>query len=245
METTLDSLFAGQIKLLQPKEGYRFSVDAPILASWVKLKRGERVIELGTGNGVIAVILARKFKEVSEIVAVEVQRELAELAKKNLELNGVSGWTWVLEMDVRECHRCLQAQSFDVVVSNPPYFPKDHGRLNLHTQEVLARHEVLGTLEDFLKATSYLLKDGGRCYYIYPPERLMRLLFAMKAERLEPKRLKFVHPKPGEPSRMVLVEAVKGAKEGLRVEPPLFIFDQKGGYTQEMKPVIFELEDGR
>lgn len=243
METTLDSLFSGQIILLQPKEGYRFSVDAPILASWVKLKRGERAVELGTGNGVIAVILARKFKE-SEIVALEVQRELAELAKKNVELNGVSEWTRVLEMDVRECRKYLQAQSFDVVVSNPPYFPKGHGRLNLHTQEVLARHEVLATVEDFLRASSYLLKDGGRCYYIYPPERLLRLLFAMKAERLEPKRLKFVHPKPGKPSRMVLVEAVKGAKEGLRVEPPLFVFDQKGGYTQEMRSVIFELEEG-
>lgn len=244
MEITLDSLFSGQIKLLQPKEGYRFSVDAPLLASWVKLKRGEKAIELGTGNGVIAVILAKKFKE-SEIVALEVQKELVALAKKNVELNGVSERTKVLQMDIRECQKYFQAQGFDVVVSNPPYFPKGHGRLNLHTQEVLARHEVLGTLEDFLRASSYLLKDGGRCYYIYPPERLLRLLSAMKAERLEPKRLRFVHPRLGEPSRMVLVEAIKGAKEGLKVEPPLFIFDQKGGYTEEMVPIIFQLEEGR
>jgi len=244
METTLDSLFSGRIKLLQPKEGYRFSVDAPILASWVKVKRGEKALELGTGNGVIAVILARKFKEL-EIVALEVQKELAELAKKNAELNGVSERMRVLEMDVKECHRHLEAQGFDLVVCNPPYFPKGHGRLSLHTQEVLARHEVLGTIEDFLRASSYLLKYGGRCYYIYPPERLLRLLYAMKAHKLEPKRLRFVHPSPGKPSRMVLVEAVKGAKEGLKVESPLFIFDQKGGYTHEMWPIIFQLEEGK
>ncbi len=242
MKTSLDSLFCGQIKLLQPLRGYRFSVDAPILASFVAIRRGERVVELGTGNGVILIILAKKNPGVSRMVGIEVQEELVQLAEKNVRLNGLSGLIEVIQGDIRDCRKIFGPQSFEVVVCNPPYYPPEGGRINPEDQKAIARHEVMGTIGDFLDATAFLLGEGGRSYYIYPSRRAVTLLWEMRKRRLEPKRLRWVHSKAGEPARMVLVEAIKGAREGLEVEAPLVIFDPEGRYTEEMTPILFKLE---
>lgn len=241
-EVTLDGLFGGKVKLLQPRRGYRFSVDAPILASFVTLREGDRVIELGTGNGVILIILGKKGIKASRMVGVEIQPELAELARRNAELNCLSGLIEVIHGDIRECRRIFGPQGFDVVISNPPYYPVPSGRLNIEDKRALARHEVAGTLSDFLDATSYLLRDRGRCFYIYPAKRAITLFWEMKKRGLEPKRLRWVHSRAGEGARMVLVEGVKGGGEGLEVEPPLVIFDPQGDYTPQMGPILFDLE---
>ena len=243
MKWTLDGLFQGEIKLFQPSDGYRFSIDAPILASFVKVKKGEKLIELGTGNGVILIILGKKYPHLEELWGIEIQRELFELAQKNISLNGISDRIRVIEGDVREIERYFSPQSFQVVISNPPYYPTSSGRINPEDKKAMARHEILGTIEDFLNATSYLLKEKGRCYFIYPQKRAVTLLVEMRKRRLEPKKIRFVHPKPKEEAKMVLVEGIKGGKEGLVVEPPLYIFDQKGSYTEEMTPIIFKLKE--
>lgn len=243
MKWTLDGLFQGEIKLFQPIDGYRFSIDAPILASFVKVKKGERLIELGTGNGVILIILGKKYPHLEELWGIEIQRELFELAQKNISLNGISDRIRVIEGDVREIERYFSPQSFQVVISNPPYYPTSSGRINPEDKKAMARHEILGTIEDFLNAAFYLLKEKGRCYFIYPQKRAVTLLVEMRKRRLEPKKIRFVHPKPKEEAKMVLVEGIKGGKEGLVVEPPLYIFDQKGSYTEEMTPIIFKLKE--
>lgn len=241
-EVTLDGLFSGRVKLLQPRRGYRFSVDAPILASFVRVRRGERVVELGTGNGVILIILGVKGVKASRMVGIEIQPELAELAKRNVDLNGLGGLIEVIQGDIRECRRIFGPQGFDVVISNPPYHPLPSGRLNPEDERALARHEVTGTIGDFLDATLYLLRDRGRCFYIYPAKRAVTLLCEMRRRGIEPKRVRWVHSREGEGARMVLVEAVKGGGEGLEVEPPLVIFDREGNYTPEMDPILFRLE---
>ena len=245
-EFTRDGLFRGELQFLQPRQGYRFSVDAPLLASFVKLKRGDRVIDLGTGCGVILVILARRFPKVRELVGVEVQEGLAELARRNAELNGVGNLIRIVRGDIRECRKNFAPETFDVVVSNPPYYPSEGGRVNPGDEVAIARHEVMATMADFAEATRYLLKGGGRCYFVYPARRAVNILTEMRQRRLEPKRLRWVHPRPGEEARMVLVEGVKGAGEGVAVEPPLFIHDSQGNYTPEMERVLFrlEVEDG-
>ena len=241
-DVTFDSLFSGAIKLLQHRRGYRFSVDAPILASFVRLKRGERVVDLGTGNGVILLILARRFPQAGEMVGVEIQEGLAELASRNVELNGLGGLIRVLHGDIRECRRLFGPESFDVVVSNPPYYPLGRGRINPEDERAIARHEVMATVGDVVEASRYLLKGGGRVYYVYPARRAVTLLAEMRRRSIEPKRMRWVHPFPAKGAEMVLVEGVKGAKEGLEVEPPLVVQDAEGGYTEEMERVLFKLE---
>ncbi len=243
MKWTLDGLFEGKVKLFQPSNGYRFSVDAPILASFVRVKPGERLIDLGTGNGVILIIIGKKYSQIKELWGIEIQKDLFELAKENVKMNGLSERIRVIEGDVREIDHHFSPQSFQVVISNPPYYPTSSGRINPENKKAMARHEILGTIEDFLNATSYLLKEKGRCYFIYPTKRAITLLVEMRKRRLEPKRLRFVHPKPEEEAKMVLVEGIKGGREGLVVEPPLYIFDQKGSYTEEMTPIIFKLKE--
>lgn len=243
MKWTFDGLFEGEIKFLQPRDGYRFSVDAPILAFFVKIKGEERIIDLGTGNGVILIILGKKYPHLKELWGIEIQRELFELAQENVKLNGLSERIRVIQGDVREIKRYFSPQSFQVVISNPPYYPVSWGRINPQDKKALARHEILGTIEDFLEATSYLLKERGRCYFIYPQKRAITLFVEMRKRRLEPKRLRFVHPKPKEEAKMVLIEGLKGGGEGLVVEPPLYIFDEKGSYTEEMTPIIFKLKE--
>ena len=243
MKWTLDGLFQGEIKLFQPSDGYRFSIDAPILASFVKVKKGEKLIELGTGNGVILIILGKKYSYLEELWGIEIQRDLFELAQENVKMNGLSERIRIIEGDVKEIERHFSPQSFQVVVSNPPYYPASSGRINPENKKALARHEIMGTIEDFLNATSYLLKEKGRCYFIYPQKRAITLLVEMRKRRLEPKKIRFVHPKPKEEAKMVLVEGIKGGKEGLVVEPPLYIFDEKGSYTEEMTPIIFKLKE--
>ncbi len=241
---TLDGLFQGALKIIQRREGYRFSVDAPLLASFVRLKRGERVVDLGTGSGVILLILAKRYPQVGELVGVEIQQELVELARRNVILNEMEGLIRIVHGDIRGIKNFFDAGSFDVVVSNPPYYPLHERRSGYLSQRAMARHEVAGGIREVMVASSYLLREGGRGYFIYPSRRAATLIHQMREARLEPKRMRWVHSFEGEPAKMVMVQGVKGAGEGLEVEPPLFIFRSPGEYTQEMETVLFRLKEG-
>ena len=241
-DETLDGLFQGALKIIQKREGYRFSVDAPLLASFVKLKRGERVVDLGTGSGVILLILRKRYPEAGELVGVEIQQELVELARRNVILNEMEGLIRIVHGDIRGIKKIFGAGSFDVVVSNPPYYPLQ--RKNLLSQRAMARHEVAGGIREVMAASSYLLREGGRGYFIYPSRRAATLILEMREARLEPKRMRWVHSFEGKPAKMVMVQGVKGSGEGLEVDPPLFLFRSPGEYTQEMETVLFRLKEG-
>lgn len=251
MEATLDSIKG--INLFQPKKGYRFSVDALLLENFISAKRLHRGIELGTGSGIISILLAKRYKN-AKIFAVEIQKPIAQCAEQNIKINKLEGRVEVLREDIRNLRKVFPVNKFDFVFSNPPFRKTKTGLLSINKERAIARHEIKITLPDLIHTAAYLLKHTGRFYLIYHPFRLIELIGLLKKARLEPKRMRFVHSrrvgpclpagrsptKSGEEAKMVLVEAVKGSGPWLKIEPPFYIYKKGSEYTTEMKKVYGE-----
>jgi len=233
-EYTLDSFFEGHLKVYQHKNGYRFGIDAFILANFVHLKKGETVLELGTGCGIISLILVYKFPQVKRIIGIEIQPSLVSLARKNVKLNKRENLVEIAQVDIKELKEKFPHANFDVVVSNPPYYSLKRGRLNPDTEKAIARHEIKSSLLDIVKTGQYMLKEKGRLYFIYPAFRCEHLFVTLRNYNLEPKRLRFVHPYTKKEANFVLVEAIKGGKEEVKVEFPLIIYEKQAEYTPEV-----------
>lgn len=229
--TTLDGL--RDIKALQNREGYRFSVDALLLYSFVGVRYARGIADLGTGSGIIGLLLARKYRS-AHVLLVELQESLFTLAQKNIGINGLGDRVAAVLADIRDIRRVLSPISFDVVVSNPPFRKPVTGRISSDEERAVARHELKITLPDLAAAAAYLLKEKGRFFMIYHPERFAETLDTLRASRLEPKRIRFVHNDPTAVSKMVLIEAVKDGQPGMKVDPPLFLYKPDGSYTDEV-----------
>jgi tRNA1Val (adenine37-N6)-methyltransferase len=236
----LHELFDGRLKLYQPVRGYRFSVDSLLLAGFARGRCAGFVADLGAGCGVLPLLLARR-DGVVHVTAVEIQQELADLVRRNSELNGCSGKISVLCGDVRAIKKVALPESFDAVVTNPPFYPVASGRINPLAQKAAARHEVHGGLDDFIAAGAYLLKRGGRCMAVYSAARLADLLVGLRKKSLEPKTLQFVHARSNEPAAMVLAEAVKGAGAEMKIEPPLVLYESQGVYSGQARELFASL----
>jgi tRNA1Val (adenine37-N6)-methyltransferase len=232
---TLDTFLGGRLRVAQERDGYRFSLDAVLLADFVRLRGGERVVDLGTGNGIIPLILAQKREDAGEIVGVEIQKRLAALAQKNVQNNGLEDLIHICQGDIKEIGDLFPPSSFDVVVTNPPYYRVLSGRVNPASQKAIARHEVMCTLDDMLQAARYLLKAGGRIAVIFPAHRSVTLLASLRSAMLEPKVLRWVYSREKEDAKFILTEAYKQGGEGVEVLPPLIVYSQDGTYTSEMK----------
>ncbi|MBW2148064.1 MAG: tRNA1(Val) (adenine(37)-N6)-methyltransferase [Deltaproteobacteria bacterium] len=237
-DESLDELFRGRLKILQKKEGYRFSMDSVILARFARARPGDRIIDLGAGCGVISLIMAMDGKA-SSLDAVEIQEELADLARRNVRINKMEHLIRVHCADVLHSRSLFPPHIFGLVVSNPPFRRLDAGTINPHPQKALARHEIAGSLKAVLDASRYLLRHGGRAALVYPARRLVHLLAQLHASGLEPRRLRMVHSLPAADATLVLVEGVRGAKEGLEVLKPLLVYEQKGVYAEEMNQILF------
>ncbi|MBN1612830.1 MAG: tRNA1(Val) (adenine(37)-N6)-methyltransferase [Deltaproteobacteria bacterium] len=237
---SLDELLDGGLKILQKTSGYRFSIDALLLAHFCRLRQGERVLDLGTGSAVIPLLLARRWEGV-QLIGIDVQEKFVDMARRSIDLNGLSERIEIRLGDVRHIEAHFEARSFDAVVFNPPYRRSGSGRINRDDQKALARHEIKGTLADFLAAAAYVLKEGCRCYVIYPASRAVELLFRMRRDRLEPKRLRMVHSRAGSEGQFVLAEGIREGGEELAVLAPLFIYEEGGGYTAEMEGLFKDL----
>lgn len=218
-DETMDEFMGGKIRLIQSKWGYRFSVDAVLLSEFVSTRKGDVVVDLGTGCGIILLILLLT-RPIRHAVGVEIQADLAEQARRNALLNGYGQRMSVMVGDIRALP--LPSQWADAVVCNPPYRPVASGRINPDRQRAIARHEILLSLEDILKASHRILRPGGRLALIYPSGRLAELLARMRIRGLEPKRIRLIHPDPEAEAKLVLVEASSGSRKGLKVLPPLF-----------------------
>jgi tRNA1Val (adenine37-N6)-methyltransferase len=210
------------IKILQPRYGYRFSVDSLLLADFIRLRKYDHILDIGTGCGVIAMVLAKKHSNV-KIVALEIQKDLARIAEKNIHLNHMDGQIAVDELDLNRIPEIFSSGSFDHVVANPPYRSPVSGRLCKNSQEALARHEILTDLNQILSAVRYALHPGGRVSLIYPAGRAAKLLASMHELSLEPKRFRTIHPELNLPAKLILVEGCKDAREELKVLPPIFL----------------------
>jgi tRNA1Val (adenine37-N6)-methyltransferase len=237
---TVDGILTGRLRIIQRKRGYRFSLDALLIAHFTDLRNGDDLIDLGTGSGIIALILAQRFS-CGRVLGIEIQDELVAIAKRNVVLNGLAGRIEILRGDVRRPETLCGPQSFSAAVFNPPYRRLRSGRTNSDHGKAVARHEIEGTLADFLTAAVYALRPEGRVYVIYPAARMVELIARMRECRIEPKRLRLVHSRLDGGGAFVLVEGVKGGQEGLNVAPPLFIYQDAGGYTPEMTEIFSEL----
>lgn len=231
---THDALFAGRLTCLQHRDGYRFAVDAVLLAHFAAPRPGERVLELCAGNGVVSLVMAYRQPRIA-ITALELQSQLVGLMRSNIALNHYEERITVVEGDCRSLAGHVPIGTFDRVVMNPPYRKRESGRQNPDDEAARARHELTLTLDEAVAAMAFALKNKGRGVVVYPAERLATLITALKGQRLEPKRLQSIHSYPGEVGRLVLVEVVKNGGEELTVLPPFFVYQAAGGaYTQEM-----------
>lgn len=237
-DLTLDELRTHGLKIMQPVSGYRFSLDPLILCSFVQVKEGANVCDLGTGCGIIPLVLARQ-TGAAAITGVEFQESMAELARRNISLNGLDDRISVLSEDITSLRGRLPASSFDLVVSNPPYRRPGTGRVSPLAGRDRARHESTATLADFLAMAKYLVKPGGRICFIYHPSRLVELFNEAVSLKLAPLRLRMVHGNSTAEAGMFLVELVKGRRGDLSVLPPLFVYAGDGGYSSEMQRIYW------
>jgi tRNA1Val (adenine37-N6)-methyltransferase len=234
---TLDELRGYDLRVIQPSDGYRFSLDPLLLCDFAGIGEGGRVIDLGSGSGVIPLVLARKYCS-TNIVGVEFQEELAALAEHNVELNGLSNRIEIIRDDILSLRRLFPASSFDLVVANPPYRKQGTGRISPKAGRDRARHETTATLAEFLETAKYLVSPTGTIAFIYHPVRLAEFCTAAAALKLALLRLRMVHGNAGAAARMVLLELVKGRRGDLEVLPPLFVYGSDGEYSVEMQRIL-------
>lgn len=230
---TANTFLKGRLTVNQPREGYRFSIDAILLADFVQCKNGQTIIDLGTGCGIIALMLATRHPGV-QVVGVEIQAALARAAAANVRANQLDERIRILHQDIKALRSGHLPDPVQQVVCNPPYRRVKSGRVNPDRGKAGARHEIFAQLADFVDAAARMLQLAGRLSCIYPAERLTDLIDHLRQANLEPKRLRMVHSKREEGARLVLLTAVKGGRPGLAVEPPLVIYRADGAYTPEV-----------
>lgn len=232
----LDDLQYKGLKLLQKKDGFCFGVDAVLLSHFAQVSKNNTVIDLGTGTGIIAVLLAAK-RELRMVTGLEIQPEMAEMAARSVKLNGLENKVEIVCGDIKEAVRLFGASSFDAVISNPPYMGKGDGLLNPADIKAVARHEILCTLEDVVSTAARLLRPGGRFSMVHRPQRLADIIFLMRSNALEPKLLQFVHPSPGKKPNLILISGTRNGNPELKVQEPLYIYDSEGNYSKEIDEI--------
>ena len=229
----LDDLQRSGLKIIQKTDGFCFGMDAVLLSGFASVKPGERALDLGTGTGIIPLLLSAKTKG-DHFTGLEIQTEIMKMAQRSVALNGLEKKIDIIQGDIKEASRIFGAASFDVVTSNPPYMNDAHGLKNPGDVKAISRHEVLCTLEDVVREGTKALKPGGRFYMVHRPHRLAEIITVMRQYKLEPKRMKFVHPFADKDANMVLIEAVRGGGAWLKLEPPVIVYKEPGVYTDEI-----------
>lgn len=232
----VDDLQRNHYRIIQKKKGFCFGMDAVLLSGFAQVKQGERMIDLGTGTGIIPILLEAK-TEGKHFTGLELQEEVAEMAFRSVLLNGLEDRITIMHGDIREASRICGKASFDVVTSNPPYMVNRQGLKNPDTMKAISRHEILCTLEDVARETALLLRPGGRFYLVHRPRRLTEIICVLQKYDLEPKRMKYIHPFVDREANMVLVEAVRGGGVMMKVEAPVIVFQEPGVYSEEIRTI--------
>lgn len=229
----VDDLQRNGLKIIQKTDGFCFGMDAVLLSGFAHVKRGEKVLDMGTGTGIIPLLLSAKTQG-EHFTALEIQKEIAEMAARSVAMNHLEDKIEIVNGDIKEASRIFGAASFDVVTTNPPYMNDAHGLKNPTEVKAISRHEVLCTLEDVVREGAKILKSGGRMYMVHRPHRLIEIITAMKQYKMEPKRMCMVHPFKDKEANMVLIEAVKGGGSWLKMEAPIIVYKEPGVYTDEI-----------
>nr|WP_029233750.1 tRNA1(Val) (adenine(37)-N6)-methyltransferase [Butyrivibrio sp. VCB2006] len=229
----LDDLQRNGYRIIQDPEKFCFGMDAVLLSGFANAPEGGRVLDLGTGTGIIPILMAAKTKA-DELIGLEIQEESAEMANRSVLLNDLEARVKIVQGDIKEADQLFDAASFDVVTSNPPYMIGGHGLQNPDGPKAIARHEVLCDLEDVVKAAARLLKSGGKFYMVHRPFRLTEIMVLMHQYKVEPKRMQLVYPFADKEPSMVLIEGARGGKSRISVEKPLIIYESQGKYTKDI-----------
>lgn len=229
----IDELQRNGYRIIQNEKKFCFGMDAVLLSGFARARKQEQVLDLGTGTGIIPILMEAK-TEGEHFSALEIQEDMAQMARRSVMLNGLQEKITVVTGDLKEASKIFGRASFDVVTCNPPYMNQNHGLKNPDEPKAIARHELLCTFEDVAREAAALLKSGGRFYLVHRPHRLTELFQTMRAFRLEPKRMKFVHPFQDQEANMVLIEAFRGGKTQMRVEAPVIVYESPGVYTREI-----------
>lgn len=230
----IDDLEFKDLKIIQNKEGFCFGIDAVLLSDFAKnIKDNSKVIDLGTGTGIISILLCGKTK-LKNIIGVEVQKDVYDMACRSIQLNGLEDRFQVINKNVIELENIYEPNYFDVVVTNPPYKKQNTGLCNNDQKKLISRHEVLADLSDFIRISSRLLKDRGELYMIHRPERIVDILSVLRNYKIEPKEIRLVFSNEKNPPKMVLIKGVKNGGEYLKFRENLYIYNEDGSYTDEI-----------
>ncbi len=229
----LDELQRNGYQIIQNPEKFCFGMDAVLLSGFAKVRPGGKVLDLGTGTGIIPILMEAK-TPAAHLTGLEIQEESADMARRSVQLNGLSEKIDIVTGDIKEADKLFKSASFDVITSNPPYMIGEHGLQNPDAPKAIARHEVLCTLEDVVGQAAKLLKSGGHFFMVHRPFRLAEIIAVMTRYKLEPKRMQLVYPFVDKEPNMVLIEGVRGGKSRMTVEKPLIIYKEPGVYMPEI-----------
>jgi tRNA1(Val) A37 N6-methylase TrmN6 len=233
----IDDLMTHHLKIIQSDDVFSFSLDAVLLARFSTVPNRGRIIDLCTGNAVIPLLLSTRSKAV--IHGLEIQERLAEMARRSIALNHLEAQIQIDHGDLKQAHERYGYGQFDLVTVNPPYLPVDAGVQNINTHFAAARHEIHCNLEEVISACAKLVRAGGKVAMVHRPSRLTDIMVRMREYRLEPKRIRFVHPRIGEEANMVLIEAIKDGKSEVRLLPPVIAFKNKTDYSDELMEIFY------
>jgi tRNA1Val (adenine37-N6)-methyltransferase len=239
----IDYLVDQRLRIIQNPQGFCFSMDAVLLAHFADVRQNDVVCDLGTGTGVIPLLISMRFPSV-RIDGLEIQDNMADMASRSVKLNGLEGKITIHSGDLRNACRIFSSSRFDLVTSNPPYMPTGTGIQNQTPEIAAARHEVLCSLEDVINSASQIVRSRGRVALVHKPQRLVDIFCLMRHYRIEPKRFRLVYPKLNSEPNMVLVEGVKDGKPGMMTEKPLYVYQSDGEYTQEVRSIYFDIPMG-
>ena len=233
----IDDLQYKGLKIIQDKTAFCFGIDSVLLSDFAKeIKNNSKVADLGTGNGIVGLLLCKKTK-LNQIIGIEIQEEIAEMAERSIKLNDLEEQFKIVNVDINDIFKknVLQKNTYDAVVMNPPYKEVGKGKTNENSSKLIARHEVKATLSDFIKVAAGLLKDKGEVYVVHKPERIVDIMQEMRANKIEPKKIQFIYPKKDKDSNIVLIEGRKNGNPGLKILPPIYTHMDNGEYTEEIK----------
>ncbi|MEN6461847.1 MAG: tRNA1(Val) (adenine(37)-N6)-methyltransferase [Syntrophomonas sp.] len=239
---TLDDLVINGLKIIQPREGYRFSLDSVLLAHFPELHQADKIVDLGTGNGVIPLLLSQR-EESPRITGVEIQEQMVNRARRSVELNQLQDRIEIINLDINNIQDYWSGGFADLVVSNPPFWRKNEGKLSNNREEAIARHELQVTLSELIRQARYILRSGGRLVLIHRADRLPEIMQEFANNKIAVKKLQTVHALTNKEAKQVLVAGEKGARPGLKILPPLIIYDQPGQYTEQLMSIYYDGKD--
>ncbi|MCT4584144.1 MAG: tRNA1(Val) (adenine(37)-N6)-methyltransferase [Peptostreptococcaceae bacterium] len=231
----IDDLQINDLKIIQNKDGFCFGIDAVLLSNFARIKKGQTAVDLGTGTGIIPILMAGK-SNAKKVIGIEIQEEVASMAKRSVILNNMEDKVEILNQDLVNIDKVLGVHKYDVVTSNPPYMHKN-GLINENDKKAISRHEIKCNLEDVMKSASRLLKYNGKFFMINRVIRLADIIILGRKYNLEPKRIRFVHPKKDKAPNLLLIQFTKDAKPELKMEDPLYVYNEDNTYTQQINKI--------